>query len=438
MEYNAKLEEVDEITRKATVNVAAQEVQKAYDHELSGLMKGVAVKGFRPGKAPKEIVRKQYGKRIEGEVTRKMISESLFEFVRKEDLELVGEPDIDIDAWKEGEDLVYHATIQLYPRPKIGGYDKIEVEVVEKTVGDEDVDGAIKKLQQERATSAKVEDRENVQENDVVKGTLLMHVEGEEEPRPEPLLVALDEAQLPEELKTLILLMKVGEEKELETTLPDDLQDEARQGKPVRYVVKIDELMEKRLPELNDDFAKQTPYEVETVLELRLKIREELEARLEEEKKADVHAAILEAVLEKNDFKVPQALIDNEIRNMLARFGFLDPQKTDINRVDVTPFREHFSEMAEKRVKTSVVGAQIAVQENLEASDEALEEAMKKLADSANIELEEVQKYFAGEEQKAQLRQEETGNKVIEFLEERAKVTYVEKKEDEEKASVAE
>jgi trigger factor len=441
MDVESNVEEVDEVTRLLTVKIPAGDVAKEVDVELSRLSKQVRLKGFRPGKAPKNLVEKQHGARVRLEVAHRMISGTLKDIVEKHSLDMVGDPDIDIASPLEpGQELEYKASISLFPTPEIKGYDSFTVEVPKKEVTDADVDEALEKIRESKATPQKVEFRTKAQKGDVIDASLEMIVDGEKPERPEPLVVAIGENALPAELEEGLIGMEIGETKEIKGKVPHQHDHDHSDGEEccdhvdqeAIYKVVLNGLSEKVLPELNDEFAKSSGHEVETLLELRLKVREQLEAQADEGAKADVHVAILDQILDANEFLVPQIMVDNEIRNLLIRTGLVNPQQMDPAKIPVEAFRENLGETAAKRVRTSVVVDRVAEIEKLQASQEELTTAMQELADANGIPLDEVKNYFLDQGRAINFALEQTRNKVLEFLEGRANVTFVEPKEESE------
>lgn len=425
MDVKTSLESVDEVTKQLTVSIPADEVAREVDEEIGKLSKNAQLKGFRPGKAPKNVVKKKHGGRVHSEVAYRMISATLRDAVQNHELDMVGEPEIDIISVEPGASVEYKANIFLFPTPEISHYEAFEVEVPRGEVEDKDVDEHIDQLRDSKATPQKLEFRTKAEKGDIVDASIEVIVEGSDESRPEPVVIELGSGRLPAELEDGIVGMEIGEMKEIGEALPDDKEDNASGRK---YKVLLSGLSEKVLPELNDEFAKNAGIEgVETVLELRLKVREQIAEKVEEETRSETHAAILKQLVERNEFVVPQIMVDNEIRHMLVQAGLLNPQQTDPARISVESFRQHFNENALSRVRTAIAVDRVAEQENLAVSDDELETAMNDLADKSGMPLEDIKKHFADESQALNFRLDQTRNKVLEFLQSRAKINYTEK-----------
>ncbi len=421
--------DLDEVTTELSVVVPQEIYGKRITSEVQKLVSHVTIKGFRKGKAPAAMVKKIHGDRVRGEVTQRLVSETLFKALEKESIsETIGDPEFSIDSNDEAEDLKYRAKVFFPPRPKITGYDSFEIKIEEKTVTDEDVDKAIKELLSSQATMKKVESRDVVQADDVIHGKITVSVDGGDPGAEEPLVVKLGEGQVPEDLESGILGMKIGETKDITTKIPDSHKDEELRGKEALYRVVIDEIQEQELPELTDDFVKTLGFGVETVLELRLKVREQLEAQHQSAESTEIHAEILKALLDENTFSVPQNLIDGEIRALLVRNGLVDPQKVDVARLPVNQFREQIGPAAEERVKTTVIIDQIIEQEKIEFGDDEIKEALTEISEQHGIALPEVEKILLGEGRKEGFVREHKQKKALDMLQERAKVKKVKAK----------
>jgi len=426
MGFTSSITDVDEITKKVSVQVPADDVQKELDVALGRVMKDATIKGFRKGKAPKSIVEKLHGERVRAEVTERLVSKALQELIKEHQIEMVGYPRIDLEPFKAGEELKFEADIDLFPRPTVSGYEKFSIEIPKREIQDEHVDETLKRFQDGQAQLREIKDRDVIQDGDVIQGTITVKIGDEETSKPEPLNAQLGKQELHEDIEKGLIGSKLGEQIRVDSAFPEDHQNEALRGKSAVYEVTVEAISEKILPELDDSFAKQSGLGVETLLEFKLKIREELTKSAETESRSDAQAKIIDQILEQNSFKVPQSLIDDEIRSLMVRQRLIDPQKVDPNKVSVEPFREYFGEPAEKRVKTSIMVDRIAEQEKLDLSPDEHEAAIVRVAEDNGIPADEVRKYLQQNEAASSFRLEQTRNKVLDFLYARATINYVE------------
>lgn len=433
MENKSSIEEVDEVTRKIKVTIPAESVVNEVATEIGNLKGRVSVKGFRQGKAPKEVIERLHGDRVRMEVAHRLISSSLREVLRDKALDVVGEPEIDISSFEKGAEIEYEASVSLMPKPQISNYDSFKIELVEREITDKEVSEVINRILDSKATPRKLESREVAEKGDIIEGDLQVEVEGEEAAPAEPLVIELGKGELPPELDEGLVGLKIGETREIKGKIPTNHPEQKLRGKEALYRLTLKGLSEKILPELDDDFVKGLPIEAETALELKVKIREQLEEQLQSDIKSEAHAKILDQLIESNEFKVPQVLIDEEIKALLVRGGMVDPNKVDLSRISVEAFRENLGDVALKRVRTALLVDRLAEQEELRASEDDLTKALEQVSEQNGISIEEVRKFFADEGRSASFAIEQTRNKVLDFLYDRSKVDFVKAPDEEQK-----
>jgi trigger factor len=332
-----------------------------------------------------------------------------------------------VASFEPGKEIEYTAQISVFPNPTISGYDKINVAVEKSEVTDGDVQGVIDRILQSKATTKKLDFRTTAQSGDVVDAMLHVELEGEAPSRPEPLVIALGEGKVPAELETGIVGMEIGASKDIVTVVPEDNQNKAIAGKKTTYHVTLNGLSERVLPELNDDFVKSLGYGPQTVLELRMETRTQLEEQAAQESKEKVRQAILDVLLEKNDFIVPNVLVDSELRHLLVRNGAIDPKRVDPEKLSMEPFRERLGDVARKRVRTAIIVDLIGKTENLKPTDEDITAALTDIAEKNGLPVDEVRKILLSSEQTSGFLVEVSRNKVLEFLQSRSEVVYTAK-----------
>jgi len=430
-DFSHERSDIDEVTTKIEVTVPQAEFEKRVEAEVVKLQPQVSLKGFRKGKAPLGMVKKMHGERVRFEVSQRLISETLYQALVKEEInETVGEPELELGERQDGGDFSYVAKVFFPPKPNIEKYDAFKVELDEGDVTDSDVDNAIEEMRASQSTFRTITDRTVVESGDVIKGKIRVGLEGEEPAAEEPLVVRLGDGRLPEELESGLLGLEVGETKSIETTLPDDHRDEQLQGKKAVYLVTLDELQEQLLPEVTDDFVKTLGMGAQTVLELRLKVREQMEKQREQQEQAEIHAQILKELLEKNAFTVPQSMIDGEIRSLLVRNGYVDPQKVDVHRMPVDTFREQLGKIAEERARTTILVERIVEQESIEFSDVELSTLLSEISEEHGMPIADVEKALLSDGRKANFVREQKQKKALDLLRDRASITRVKKSKD--------
>lgn len=431
MSFNAEVQDVDQVTKQVKISIPPETFSKEFDSVIVNLVKTSAVKGFRAGKAPRHLVERMHGERVKFEVANRLISRTLFDTVREKSIDMIGEPDIDVSTIEPGKELSFTAQISVFPKPEVGAYDSIEVEVLKREVKSSDVDEQIEKLRHTKSTTKKIEDRQSAEKGDVIDASLTVLLEGEKESsRPEPLQIQIGMGMLPEELDRDIVGMKIGEEKTIVGKVPESHREEHLRGKPAHYTVTLKGLSEKVLPELNDAFVETLSRSAKNVADLRNEIQKQLEGENKKTIDNDVQVAVIDKLVAANSFPVPQVLIDEEIRALLVRFGMVNPQQVDVSKIDVTRFRAGLGEVALKRVRGSILVDRIAEKEKIVATPEEFEKWCVDFAAQNNLPVDDIKKYFGTPERISQQMAEISREKALEFLRAKARVNFVDKIEE--------
>jgi trigger factor len=426
MEYRSTVQHLDEITKQIQVAIAATEVQSRYATALTKASQGVQIKGFRPGKAPKQLVESIYGARIREELREELISQSLQEIVEKEKLEIVGTPRLNTPELRLESEFEYSATVAVFPRPEIKGYEQIPVKLTRKQIKDEDIDQALESLRDKKATLKRIEFRTTAKKGDVIEGLLFRKAVGKDwDKRGEPVTVPLGAGNLPKTLEDSLEGLEIGQTREVAAG-PEDSQ--AKKGPPAEaYRLVLNGLQEKIAPELSDEFAASIEeLGCKTLLELRIKAREQLEAQLEGGQKQDLHTAIIDSLVDKNEFLVPEALIRDEVRGLLTRVGVLGPNSKAQDSAVLETLSQGLRDTALRRVRGAIIIDRVAELETLRASDEDIEKYLESVAAEYGVPVDEVRKALLSEQNLSGVLMQVTREKVLRYLEGKASIEYVE------------
>lgn len=433
MNYETSAEDIDTVTKVLTVSIPSKEVEDKYSSEIAALSKKVKMKGFRPGKAPADLVVKMHGPEARAEVVNKLISTSLGEIVREQKINYVGQPQLTIETSGQGEDLKFKAHFSLYPVAELKKYDSFKIRLPEEKVGDEDVTRVINRIRSSSAQFEKIADRTEIKKGDAVQCQVQALIDGAANGEPSSMRIVVGEEETPPEVNEALSGMKLGETKRI--SVKSISEDERNEGKEIQYDITPQELFEKILPELTDEFAKTVDKDVASVLELRLKISELLEKDRKEQSRSRAEGLILRELANSHDFIVPQVMIDMEIYNMLARGRMIEPSKLPFEQFQAEMFREQMGRSAEERVKASVLVDKIVEAEKLTPT----EEETKEWFDQQRARLgEEVFKQFLSDQGYVQsMWVDFTRKKGLDFLMTKTHIDYIslEEFEKEEKAA---
>ena len=373
--------------REIELEIPAENVQKAAEKVARDIARIARVPGFRPGKAPVTLVRRRFAGDIEGEVVQSLVPEYLEKALDEKKLVPVTRPAVDRVHFKEGEPLRFRAVFEVLPAFDLADYKNLQVQVDEIQIGDEQVNKALEEMRERAATYVPVEGR-SAQDGDYVLIKLMgTPAGGGEMIQAENILCHLGAEETLESFTTNLRGAHPGESKQFESRYPDDYPDPKLAGKTYNYSVDVQGIKEKKLPELNDEFAKDAAGEqggVTTLEELRKKIRENLDAAKEQQQNAQAREKILELLVRQHDFPVPEALVENQmdvrlervVRSLAARG--VDPRAVNVDWVSL---RRRQREAAVSDVKAELLLDRIATAEHIEATDEDAEKEIVALAE---------------------------------------------------------
>ncbi|KYD30854.1 trigger factor [Geobacillus sp. NFOSA3] len=411
-----------------TVEVDAEKVNEGLDAAFKKVVKNIAIPGFRKGKVPRVIFEKRFGvEALYQDALDILLPEAYAKAVEEAGIEPVDVPKIDIEQMEKGKSLIFTAKVTVKPEVKLGQYKGLEVEKMDDTVTDEDVENELKRLQENYAELVVKEDGK-VENGDTAVIDFEGFVDGEpfEGGKAENYSLEIGSGTFIPGFEDQLIGMQAGEEKEIEVTFPEEYHAKELAGKPATFKVKVHEIKEKRLPALDDEFAKDVDDEVETLEQLKDKIRK----RLEEMKKNEAEAALRDAVVEKAaenaEIDIPEVMVKNETDRMLREFDQrLQMQGLNLELYyqfsgqDEAALREQMKEDAEKRVRVALTIEAIAKAENIEVTEEEINEELEKMAKAYNLEVEKLKELLGNLDG---VKEDLKWRKTIDFLVENSKV----------------
>jgi trigger factor len=411
-----------------TVEVDAEKVNEGLDAAFKKVVKNIAIPGFRKGKVPRVIFEKRFGvEALYQDALDILLPEAYAKAVEEAGIEPVDVPKIDIEQMEKGKSLIFTAKVTVKPEVKLGQYKGLEVEKMDDTVTDEDVENELKRLQENYAELVVKEDGK-VENGDTAVIDFEGFVDGEpfEGGKAENYSLEIGSGTFIPGFEDQLIGMQAGEEKEIEVTFPEEYHAKELAGKPATFKVKVHEIKEKRLPALDDEFAKDVDDEVETLEQLKDKIRK----RLEEMKKNEAEAALRDAVVEKAaenaEIDIPEVMVKNETDRMLREFDQrLQMQGLNLELYyqfsgqDEAALREQMKEDAEKRVRVALTLEAIAKAENIQVTEEEVNEELEKMAKAYNLEVEKLKELLGNLDG---VKEDLKWRKTIDFLVENSKV----------------
>jgi trigger factor len=420
--------------RELELEIPADNVRKAKDKISRDLARIARVPGFRPGKAPVTLIQRRFADEIKGEVLESLLPEFLSKALQEQKLIPVNQPEVDQVNFADDGPVKFRATFEVLPEFQLGDYKDLEIEVEEIQVGDAEIDKAIEELRERAATYAPVEGRA-IQDGDYAQIKLIGKTAEGEPVQADNVLCHVGAEETLESFTQNLRGANVGDTKQFEAKYPDDYPDPKLKGKTFDYTVEVLGIKEKKLPELNDEFAKDVAAEVggvENVAELRAKVKERLEAAREERQREQANEKIIETLVNKHDFPVPQSLIEHRMDARLERVvRSLAQQGVDPRAVNVdwVTLRRRQQDRATGDVKAELIIDRIASAENIDATEEDVEKEIEHLAthsgESAQALRARLTKQGAVDRMKSKLR----SDKAIEWLYRQSRIKTTAKSE---------
>jgi trigger factor len=421
--------------RELELEIPAENVSKAAEKVARDLARVARIPGFRPGKAPVTLIRRRFAEDIQGEVVQSLVPEYLEKALDEKKLIPVTRPEVDKVEFKEGEPLRFRAVFEVLPEFELGEYKSPEVQVEAIEIGDAQVDKAIEEMRERAATFVPVEGRAAKDGDYVLMKLMGTPVGGGDPVQADNILCHLGAEETLESFTENLRGAASGETKKFQAKYPEDYPDPKLAGKTYDYSVDVQGIKEKKLPELNDEFAKDAAGETggfTTLAEMRKKILENLEAAKTQQQEAQAREKILEQLVKRHDFPVPEALVENQMDIRLERVvrslaaQGVDPRAVNVDWVSLQKRqREH----AVDDVKAELLLDRIATEEKIEATDEDVEKEIEKLAErsgeSATALRARLTKQGALDRMKSKLRSDKT----IEWMYRNARVETTAKSE---------
>jgi trigger factor len=372
--------------REIELEIPAENVQKATEKVARDIARVARVPGFRPGKAPVTLIRRRFAEDIQGEVVQSLVPEFLEKALDEKKLVPVTRPEVDKVEFKKGEPLRFRAVFEVLPEFDLGDYKNLEVQVEAVEVGDAQVDKAIEEMRDRAATFVPVEGRAAKDGDYVLIKLMGTSTSGGDPVQADNILCHLGAEETLESFTENLRGAMPGEARRFQSRYPDDYPDPKLTGKTYDYSVDVQGIKEKKLPDLNDEFAKDVSGNeggATTLSELRQKIREKLDAAKEQEQEAQGRQKILDLLVKRHDFPVPEVLVEHQMDVRLERVvGSLASQGVDPRAVNVdwVSLRRRQRDRAVDDVKAELLLDRIATAEKIEATDEDIEKEIATLA----------------------------------------------------------
>ena len=443
IKMSVQVEKLEKNMAKLTVEVPAEEVEKALQAAYMKEKNKISIPGFRKGKVPRAMIEKMYGAAVFYEEAANILIQDNYAAAMEESKEdIVSRPTIDIVQIESGKPFIFTAEVAVRPEVTLGKYKGVQVTKIDTTVTDEEVEAALEKEQQKNSRTVTVTDRP-VANGDTavidfegfVDGIAFEGGKGENHP------LEIGSHSFIDTFEDQLVGHNAGDEVEVNVTFPEKYQAADLAGKPAVFKVKINEIKAKELPELNDEFASEVS-EFDTLAEYKEDLRKHLEVEKENEAKRTKEDEAIKKIIDKSTMEIPEAMIETQCENMINEFaqriaqsGLSMEQYMQFSGMTIDGLKEQVRPEAETRIKSSLVLEQIAKEENIEVSEDEINAEVEKMAAQYGMEADKLKEYL-GDAEKESIKRDLSVTKAVDLImenvKERAKAKTKKEKEAEE------
>ncbi len=415
------IQEIDNLTKKVEVIVSDEDTKPIEDEIYNELKKQVKVKGFRPGRVPKNIINAFYKDYIEAELKKRIVESTMGNALNEVNIKPIGDPIIDFfddDGFKG-----YTIECEVIPHFEPPEYKGIEVEVEPITVSEDDVKRRMENIRQLYAQMEMKSEEEGAEKDDFMIISYQGFLDGKplQEVKTDNYPVELGNSMLMPEFESALYGMKIGEDKEITIDFPDDYPDKDICGRRILFKIHVKEIRKKILPELDDDFAKDMGFE--NLEKMRESVENDLRKEKESARNKIIYQKIIDSLLEKVDIAVPKRYLEKRVQSMLEeakqRYEAEGITEDIMKNLEVN-LRKDYEQKAEKRIKTDFLLIKIAEKENIKLDEKDVEERLKRIAEDARRPYNDVKSFYERNELLESLKGIILEEKTLNFLKDNA------------------
>ena len=409
-----QVERLEHNMAKLTIEVPAEEVEKALQAAYLKERGKISLPGFRKGRVPRQMIEKMYGPEVfYDEAANRMISEAYAKAYDECELELVSQPKIEITQLEKGKEFIFTAEVAVKPEVKLGEYKGLKVDKVSTRVTQKEVDEEIDKARERNARTIDVTDRA-VQDKDQLTLDFEGFVDGVafEGGKASDYPLTIGSGAFIPGFEDQLIGANIDEEKEINVTFPEEYQAKELAGKAAVFKCTVHSIKAKELPELDDEFVSDVSEKSETVDAYKAEVKAKIKERKENEGKQKREDQSVEQAVANAEMDIPEAMISFQSRQMVDDFarrimqqGMTMEQYFQFTGLSEEKMMEEFKPEAEKRIRTRLTLEAIVAAENIEVSEERLDEELQKMADSYKMEVDKLKEYM-GENEKKQMKED--------------------------------
>ena len=425
---SVQVENLEKNMAKLTIEVPAEDLEKAIEAAYQKQKKQISVPGFRKGKVPRAMIEKMYGVGVfYEEAANALMQHNYAAAVDESGIDIVSRPNVEVVQIEKGQPFIFTAEVAVKPEVTLGAYKGVAVSKVDTSVSDEEVDEALEKERNNNARTIAVTDRPVAQGDTAVidfegfvDGVAFEGGKGENHP------LEIGSHSFIDTFEDQLVGKNAGDEVDVNVTFPEQYQAAELAGKPATFKVKINEVKAKELPELDDEFAKDVS-EFDTLAEYKESLKKDLEKKKEDDAKRTKEDEAIQKIIESSTMDIPDAMIDTQCETMIEEFaqriaqsGLSMDQYLQFSGLTVDGLKEQVRPEALTRIQSSLVLEQVAKEENIEVSDADVDAEIEKMAKNYGMEADKLKEYM-GEGEKDSMKRELAVTKAVELIMENVK-----------------
>jgi trigger factor len=422
-----QLEEISPIKKTLTVEVEADQIKKEWESVVKSFNKKVKLKGFRPGKIPVNVLIKYYGPQIEEEVVSRTVNRSYPEALKESGVVPVAYPELDYPTFDKEVPFIYKAMIETKPDIPVADYKGMEVKKAAVKVMEEDIQKRLMAIQMSHGELLPLKEERPLQNGDFAVLDYQSFMDGNAVPggAANNYDLEIGAGYFNPEVEKVLVGLEKGQEKDFDIDFPEDYGNTSLKGKRVHYQVKVQDIKERHLPELNDAFAQGLSKDLTSLEDLKKKIREDLEAEAHNKADGKLREDLIDGLIAKTEFEIPETLVNQEIQQMMMRI------QQDLSRqglswekagLDPSGFMDRFRPSAQKLVRKTLLLEKIAQLESLTVTPEEIEAEFNRIALQVNQSPTIVKEIYHKNNMTEQMNLHLLEEKTINFLKEHAAI----------------
>ena len=426
---SVQVEKLEKNMAKLTIEVSAEQFKDAMQKAFNKNKNRFNIPGFRRGKAPMSMIEKMYGEGVFYEdAADEAINATCMDAMNESGLDIVSRPEVTVEQIGKDQPFIYSALVAVKPEVTLGEYKGIEVQKADAEVTDADVEAELKRVQDQNARLVTVEDRP-VADGDQTVIDFEGYVDGKtfDGGTAEDFQLTIGSHAFIDTFEEQLIGKNIGEECEVNVTFPTEYHAKELAGKPATFKVTVKEIKVKELPELDDEFASEVS-EFETLDEYKTDIRAKLSERKQKAAASENENRVVDKVVENASMEIPDRMLDGQIDNMVQEMARnMESQGLSMDLylkytgMTMDQIREQMRPQAEKRIKTRLTLEAVVKAENIQTSDERLDEEIQKLADNYKMEADKLKEYRTDRDMD-QMKEDIAVQEAVDFLVAEAKL----------------